>query len=379
MIKKKKKILIVLGTRPEAIKLSPLIKLLKNKNIYNLKVCSTGQHKQLLSRTLKSLNLSIDFDLKSMKTKQSLNQLNHKIYYKFEDVIKLFEPNLVIVHGDTNTSFIVALNCFYNKIKIAHIESGLRTGKISSPWPEEANRKMISVIADYHFAPTKLNIQNLIKEGIKKKNIFLTGNTVIDAMFDALERINNDENFIKSFKKKFYFVDFKHKIILVTCHRRENFGKGVDSLISSLIKLNNKYRDIQIIVTLHFNPNVRDSLVKKLSSKKNIFLIEPMKYHEFIYLMSKCFFIISDSGGIQEEAPSLKKPVLILRKDSERPEAIYSGNSILVGLTTNQILKFSIQLLDNKKIYQNMINKKNPYGDGNASYKIFKYLKNLEF
>ena len=367
------KILIVIGTRPEAIKMAPvIINLQKNKKI-KIKLCVTAQHRKMLDDVLGLFNLKPDFDLNIMKQNQSLFQLTSNILLKFEKVLKLYKPDMTLVHGDTTTTMVISLACYYKKIPLAHVEAGLRTNNIFSPWPEEANRKITDLLSNIHFAPVSSSKKNLIKENISKKNIFLTGNTVIDALFNAKKIITKNKLIKKKLEKKYNFLN-KKKIILTTIHRRENFGKGITEVCRSLIKISS-INDVQIIFPVHLNPNIREKVNKLLFGYKNIFLIDPVDYANMIYLMNKSYMIITDSGGIQEEAPSLNKPLVIVRDFTERPEIIKLGGGILVRRDSNKIYNIVNKIINNEKIYNKMANIKNPYGDGKASNRITKEIK----
>ncbi|QCT93952.1 UDP-N-acetylglucosamine 2-epimerase (non-hydrolyzing) [Caminibacter mediatlanticus TB-2] len=380
-----KKLLIVFGTRPEAIKMAPLIKEFeKYKDIFNIKVCVTAQHREMLDQVLKFFEIKTNYDLNIMKRNQDLYDITSNILLKMRDVLRDFRPDIVLVHGDTTTTFATSLAAFYEKIKIGHIEAGLRTYNIYSPWPEEANREMVGILANYHFVPTKTSAQNLIKEGKNKEDIIITGNTVIDALFLVLEKIKKNkklnENIIKKIEKSINDTNFSilnSKFILVTGHRRENFGKGFLNICEALKKIATKNPDIFIIYPVHLNPNVRKPVFEILGDIKNIKLIEPLEYEVFVYLMSKSYFIITDSGGIQEEAPSLGKPVLVMRNTTERPEAVEAGTVKLVGTDKEKIFKESEILLKDQNQYEKMAKAHNPYGDGNASTKIIEFLKEL--
>jgi len=369
------KILIVIGTRPEAIKMAPvIINLQKNKKI-KIKLCVTAQHRKMLDDVLGLFNLKPDFDLNIMKQNQSLFQLTSNILLKFENVLELYKPDMTLVHGDTTTTMVISLACYYKKIPLAHVEAGLRTNNIFSPWPEEANRKITDLLSNIHFAPVSSSKKNLIKENISKKNIFLTGNTVIDALFNAKKIITKNKLIKKKLEKKYNFLN-KKKIILTTIHRRENFGKGITEVCRSLIKISS-INDVQIIFPVHLNPNIREKVNKLLFGYKNIFLIDPVDYANMIYLMNKSYMIITDSGGIQEEAPSLNKPLVIVRDFTERPEIIKLGGGILVRRDSNKIYNIVNKIINNEKIYNKMANIKNPYGDGKASNKIIKTIKDF--
>ncbi|HEG8119342.1 TPA: UDP-N-acetylglucosamine 2-epimerase (non-hydrolyzing), partial [Campylobacter jejuni] len=368
-----KKILIVFGTRPEAIKMAPLVKIMENRNDVNFRVCVTGQHRQMLDQILNIFDIKPDYDLNIMQENQDLYDITLKILCGMKNVLNDFKPNIVLVHGDTTTASVTALAAFYQKIKIAHVEAGLRTYNICNPWPEEANRQIIGVLANIHFTPTVKSAENLIKEGKNKEGIFITGNTVIDALFYMTEKIKNDKTFkikVLSSIGNEYKINDNKKFILVTGHRRENFGEGFLQICEALkiIAINNP--DIDIVYPVHLNPNVQKPVKMLLLNISNIYLINPLKYEEFIYLMSKSYFIITDSGGIQEEAPSLGKPILVMRETTERPEAVEAGVVKLVGACKQNIIRESQKLIDDQDEYEKMSKAYNPYGDGRACEKI---------
>ena len=375
-----KKILIVFGTRPEAIKMAPLVKEFKKNGEFNVKVCVTAQHRQMLDQVLEIFDIVPDYDLDIMRAGQDLYDLTSRILLKMRDVLDDFKPDIVFVHGDTTTASIASLATFYKQIKVAHVEAGLRTGDIYSPFPEEINRQLVSIIANYHFAPTNLSKQNLIKENKSSKNIVVTGNTVIDALFLLLDRMQKDnalkDKILTSLNAK-YDTNRGKKIILVTGHRRENFGDGFINICEALKTLAIKNPNVDIVYPVHLNPNVQEPVRKILSDIGNVRLIAPLEYGEFVYLMSKAHFIITDSGGIQEEAPSLGKPVLVMRNTTERPEAIEAGSVKLVGVDKKNIVSQAQILLDDDEIYQKMSQSLSPYGDGKASVKIVEFIKNL--
>lgn len=373
-----KKILLVFGTRPEAIKMAPLIKLLENESAINSKVCVTAQHREMLDQVLEMFEIKPDYDLNLMKEGQTLFDITSSVLLGVEKVLDDYIPDLVLVHGDTTTTSSTALAAFYKKIKVGHIEAGLRTNNIYSPWPEEANRQITGTLSHYHFAPTNNSKMNLINENKNIKNIIVTGNTVIDALFLMLNKIeNNIELKIKVINSLYshYMFDESKKIVLVTGHRRENFGEGFINICKALklIAINNP--SIDIVFPVHLNPNVQKPVNELLSDIKNIYLIKPLEYESFIYLMSKAYLIITDSGGIQEEAPSLGKPVLVMRESTERPEALAAGTVKLVGTNFKLIIDETEKLLNNKKEYDIMSKAHNPYGDGNASKRIIDFIK----
>lgn len=374
------KILIVFGTRPEAIKMAPLVKeFQKYPDNFETKVCVTAQHREMLDQVLDLFEITPNFDLDIMKPGQDLYDVTSNVLLGMKPVLTEFKPDIVFVHGDTSTTFAAALASFYQQISIAHIEAGLRTGDIYSPWPEEANRQLTSQITAYNFAPTTISEMNLLKENIGQQSIVVTGNTVIDALFLALEKIqsNNqlESDIIRQLSALGYRLKEDRKIILVTGHRRENHGQGFINICMALkeIALNNP--SIDIVYPVHLNPNVQKPVKELLSDISNIYLITPLQYEQFIYMMDKSYFIITDSGGVQEEAPSLGKPVLVMRDTTERPEALEAGTVKLVGTDTGLILQEAQKLIDDKETYMQMSQASNPYGDGHACEKIINYLK----
>jgi len=375
-----KKILIVIGTRPEAIKMAPLIHCLKKENnLFEIKVCVSGQHQSMLTQALGIFDLKSDYNLDIMEPNQTLFTVTSKIIKKMEGILSEFEPHLVLVHGDTTTTFTGAISSFYHKIPVAHIEAGLRTHNIYSPFPEEINRKLTSQIATLHFAPTQRSMDNLIKEGVSADKIIITGNTVIDALFLTLEKINNNidtqKNILNDLENKKYIFAENRRIVLVTGHRRENFGTGFINICKALKELAVKNTDVDIVYPVHLNPQVKIPVHQILGEISNIHLIEPLDYESFVYLMNQSHIIITDSGGVQEEAPSLGKPVLVMRKNTERPEALKAGTVKLVGTDKELIVSEAQKLLDNKEKYSKMSLASNPYGDGNASLRIVNFLK----
>ena len=375
-----KKVLLVFGTRPEAIKMAPLVKEFeKYTNDFVTKVCVTAQHREMLDQVLEMFDIKPDYDLNIMKPGQDLFDVTSNVLLGLKDVLNDFSPDVVLVHGDTTTTSSASLAAFYNKIKVGHVEAGLRTGDMYSPWPEEANRQITGVLANYHFAPTTTSENNLLKENKNPKDIIVTGNTVIDALFLALDKIENNQvlknKIIESINSQYKLKDDK-KIILVTGHRRENFGDGFINICEALktIALNNP--DIDIVYPVHLNPNVQKPVHEILSNTPNVYLINPLQYEQFIYMMNKSYFIITDSGGVQEEAPSLGKPVLVMRDTTERPEAVEAGTVKLVGTSKETIITEAQKLVDDENEYEKMSKAHNPYGDGKACERIVKWLIN---
>jgi UDP-N-acetylglucosamine 2-epimerase (non-hydrolysing) len=371
----KKKILISFGTRPEAIKLAKLIHKLKITKKFTVKICVSGQHNQMLYQVLKLYKIKPDYDLKVMKTNQSLNLLSSKILKKLNEVLLDFKPDLLIVHGDTTTAFISSLAAFQNRIKVAHIEAGLRTNNIDYPYPEEFNRRSIGIIANLNYAPTQLAIDNLKNENIKKDKILLTGNTIIDTLKYSYNILLKNKKIFNKIKKNYSFISIKKKLIIVTSHRRENYGKGIINICLALKEIATKNDNIQIIFPVHLNPKISNIVKKQLANIKNIYLVKPVDYFSFIYLMKSSFLIMTDSGGIQEEAPSFNKPLLVLRNETERPEAKKIGGSLLVGTNQKKIVAATMKLINDKKLYNKMSKIKNPYGDGKATTRIINNLK----
>lgn len=366
------KVLFIFGTRPEAIKLAPLIKKMQtDKKIFKVFVCVTGQHRQMLDQVLHFFKIIPDFDLNLMKRNQSLSKLSARIISNLEDILFKVKPDLIVVQGDTTTAYMGALASYYQKIKVVYIEDGLRSGEKYAPFPEELNRRMISHLADYHFAPTKQASFNLSNEGIYK-NVWVVGNTVIDAMLVGLAIIKKNE---KKYIKPFDFLDFSKKIILVTCHRRENFGQPLENICIALKEIA-QHNEVQIVFPVHPNPFVNKIVHSILGKVDNIFLVEPLEYPFLIWLMSKSYLIITDSGGIQEEAPSLHKPVLVVRDVTERVEGIEVGTAKLVGTKTKKIVFEAQSLLMDQNKYKIMSTPKNPYGDGLACERILNILQN---
>jgi len=372
-----KKILIVFGTRPEAIKMAPLIKALEKQNFFEIKVCTTAQHRQMLDQVLKIFDIKPNFDLNLMKSNQSLSKLTASILQGLDDIFESYSPDLVLIHGDTSTTLSTALSCYYHKIPVGHVEAGLRTGNIYSPWPEEINRKLSAGISKYHFAPTKNSATNLIREGVPKDNIFITGNTVIDALFHVQRLIQTNESLKKELSNKFKFLKNNKKTILVTGHRRESFGEGFKNICSAIKKISKNNPDSQIVYPVHLNPNVQEPVNGLLSNLDNVYLIDPQQYLSFFYLMNESHIILTDSGGVQEEAPSLGKPVLVMRDITERPEAVKAGTVKIVGTDVEAICNNVQTLLNDEKAYNAMSFAHNPYGDGKASDRICKILEEV--
>ena len=369
-----KKILLVFGTRPEAIKMAPLVKeFQKYPEKFDVKVCVTAQHRQMLDQVLKIFDIKPDYDLDIMEPNQDLYDITSKVLLGIREVLKEFSPDLVLVHGDTTTSMAAGLSAFYQQIKVGHVEAGLRTYNLQSPWPEEMNRQVTDRICDYYFAPTELSRQNLLREGIDDGKIVVTGNTVIDALLMAVEMIHTKSDLEGQVTQTLASNGYKisdRLYILVTGHRRENFGDGFLNICKALKEIAADYPEMDIVYPVHLNPNVQKPVFDFLSSSKNIYLLKPLDYLPFVYLMKNCYLILTDSGGIQEEAPSLGKPVLVMRNNSERPEALEAGTAKLIGTDTSKILKNVHLLMNDKLIYNQMSRAHNPYGDGVACKKI---------
>lgn len=375
-----KKILIVFGTRPEAIKMAPLVKAFKENNHFDTRVCVTAQHRQMLDQVLDIFEIVPEYDLNIMKAGQDLYDITANVLVGVRDVLAEFKPDVVFVHGDTSTTFSTSLAAYYAKVKVGHIEAGLRTYNIFSPWPEEGNRQLTSVLANYHFAPTVQSQENLLKEGKNKSDIFVTGNTVIDALMYVVHRIENQPEFKGKIRNKIstqYPLDSQRKMILVTGHRRENFGQGFINICEGLKQIALSNPEIDIVYPVHLNPNVQRPVNKILSNIANVYLIDPLQYEEFIYLMTQAHFIITDSGGIQEEAPSLGKPVLVMRDTTERPEAVVAGTVKLVGCDKEILVREAEKLLNDQREYEMMSRAHNPYGDGKACVRVVQLMQDL--
>lgn len=358
-----KKLLFIFGTRPEAIKMIPIYKKFKESNLFDVKICITAQHREMLDDVMEFFEVKADYDLDLMKKNQTLEELSSNVLNKVSNILNNEKFDLVFVHGDTTTSFFSALAAFYNKIDVAHIEAGLRTYDIYSPYPEELNRQCIARIAKYHFVPTEKSKQNLLNESVNFKNIYVVGNSVIDALFLTLKKLPNPQ------------IQNPKPYILITAHRRENFGEGFLNICNAIKELAIKYKNYDFIYPVHLNPNVREPVFKILSDLSNVKLIEPVNYPKFVQLMANSYLILTDSGGIQEEAPSLKKPVLVMRSTTERPEALNAGMIKLVDTNKEKIVQEVSHLIENKDEYNQMIKGINPYGDGKTNEKIFKIIK----
>lgn len=360
--------LFVFGTRPEAIKMAPLVKeFAKYPEFFETKVCVTAQHRQMLDQVLKLFEITPDYDLDIMKPGQNLYDITASVLIGMKKVLDDVSPHVVFVHGDTTTTMATALASFYQKVDVAHIEAGLRTNDIYSPFPEEMNRQLTSKIARWHFTPTQISFDNLSHEGVPQENVIVTGNTVIDALLDVVDKLKNHTVIIPE------YLPTERKIVLVTGHRRENFGDGFLNICEALKEIALSYPEIDIVYPVHLNPNVQKPVNKILSSIENVYLVKPLDYEPFVYLMSKSYLILTDSGGIQEEAPSLGKPVLVMRETTERPEAVEAGTVKLVGANKEKIVNAVKILIEDSRAYERMARAHNPYGDGNACKKIVEF------
>ena len=380
-----KKILLVFGTRPEAIKMAPLVKKLQEMHEeFQTVVCVTGQHREMLDQVLRLFDITPDYDLNIMKPNQDLYDITSRILLGMRDVLREVQPDIVLVHGDTTTSMAAALAAFYQQIPVGHVEAGLRTGNIYSPWPEEMNRLMTGRIASVHFSPTPLAQQNLLQEHVDEAKIVVTGNTVIDALQMVVERLKNDELLAGEVKDKVLNMGYDvnrlgedRRLVLITGHRRENFGEGFLNICHAIKNLSEKYPNVDFVYPMHLNPNVRKPVLEILGEgADNVYLIEPLDYLPFVYMMQQSTLLLTDSGGVQEEAPGLGKPVLVMRDTTERPEAVEAGTVMLVGTNREKIEQGVSLLLDDGDTYRRMSEAVNPYGDGLACERIIEYLKN---
>lgn len=369
------RILTVFGTRPEAIKMAPVVKAISSDDFFDSRVCITAQHREMLDQVLSLFKIEPDFDLDIMKPGQSLTDITAHVLKGLEQVFTEWRPDIVLVHGDTTTTFATSLAAFYQQIPVGHVEAGLRTGNLYSPWPEEANRKLAGVLAAFHFAPSAMARNNLLKENIPEETIFVTGNTVIDALLNVVSYIKENTSVEAELNQSLPELNPQNKLILITGHRRENFGQGFENICTAIAQLVDDYDDVEIVYPVHLNPNVQEPVNRILGSVKRVHLIEPLDYLPFVYLMKKAYIILTDSGGIQEEAPSLGKPVLVMRDTTERPEAIEAGTVKLVGTRTESIIKEVGSLLSNPELYQIMSSSHNPYGDGKSANRILALLK----
>ena len=376
------KTLCVFGTRPEAIKMAPVIKRLDTtQNIQN-KVCVTGQHQEMLDSILKNFNIVPDFNLGVMTKGQTLSSLTASILTKLDEVYEAYKPDLVLVHGDTTTTLAASLSAYYHHLSVAHVEAGLRTGNIYSPWPEEVNRKLTGGLATLHFAPTESARHNLLQEGIPATSIHVTGNTVIDALYEMTKKLASESEYCRELQQQFYYLQANRKMILVTGHRRESFGAGFERICQALAIIALNHPDVDIVYPVHLNPNVEKPVRESLSAINNIYIIAPVDYSSFVYLMKSAYLILTDSGGIQEEASSLGKAVLLMRDITERQESVDAGVVTLVGTNIEKIVSYTNQVLQNTQVHRRMSEVQNPYGDGEASMRIvniiLQYMSGIE-
>jgi UDP-N-acetylglucosamine 2-epimerase (non-hydrolysing) len=368
------KILSIFGTRPEAIKMAPVIKALESHpEKFQSRVCVTAQHREMLDQVLNLFEINPDYDLNIMISEQNLFDVTCNVLKGLKPVLEKEKPDWVLVQGDTTTTFAASLAAFYTNTPVGHVEAGLRTWNKHAPFPEEINRSLASRIADLHFAPTEGAKQNLLKEGVSEETIHVTGNTVIDALLDVVERIKQNPDLEKSLETQFHYLDSERKLILVTGHRRESFGQGFERICRALKRLGER-NDVQLVYPVHLNPNVQEPVKRILGNCPRVHLIEPLDYLPFVYLMNRSYLIVTDSGGIQEEAPSLGKPVLVMREATERPEAVDAGTVNLVGTDTDLIVQNAENLLNNRTAYEKMARAHNPYGDGYSSARILRIL-----
>ncbi len=370
-----KKILSIFGTRPEAIKMAPVVKVLAQyPDKFDSRVCVTAQHREMLDQVLALFQIKPDWDLNIMKSGQNLTEVTCNVLHGLSPVLENFRPDVILVHGDTTTTMAASLAAYYQQISVGHVEAGLRTGNIYSPWPEEMNRKLTGSIARYHFAPTERARSNLLAEGIAGSSVYVTGNTVIDALLDVVALLSNDKQLIQDMSEQFSFLDNNKKLVLVTGHRRENFGQGFEDVCQALRDIALNHQDVEILYPVHLNPNVQEPVTRILKGIDNVFLIKPQDYLPFVYLMNRAYLILTDSGGIQEEAPSIGKPVLVMRQTTERPEAVEAGTVKLVGTDCRVIIREVSALLMDQNYYKKMSLAHNPYGDGQASRRIVEIL-----
>ena len=365
----KKKVMVVFGTRPEAIKMAPVVKACKARPELEVKVCVTAQHRQMLDQVMDIFGLAADFDLNVMAPNQTLGDITCKVLKGMEGVFGQWRPDVILVQGDTTTVMAAALAAFYHKIEVGHVEAGLRTGNVYSPWPEEMNRMIAGCLATQHYAPTPRSRDNLLKENKNPETVFVTGNTVIDALHDAVVIMDRDQELTAKLEAEFPFLDASKRLVLVTGHRRENFGEGFVHICNAIARVA-KRGDVQVVYPMHMNPNVRKPVTEILGHLENVHLIEPLDYLSFLYMMRRSYLIMTDSGGVQEEAPSLGKPVIVMRDTTERPEAVDAGTVILAGTETEAMASAAERLLDEPDFYHRMAHAVNPYGDGLASKRI---------
>ena len=372
----KKKILTVFGTRPEAIKMAPLVHALDSDNRFEARVCVTAQHREMLDQVLSLFEITPDYDLDIMKAGQALNDITARILLELKPVLLDFQPDVVLVHGDTATTFAASLAAYYEKIPVGHVEAGLRTGNIYSPWPEEANRKLTGCLTQYHFAPTAGSEKNLLQENVPANQIFVTGNSVIDALLQVVEKIESDSELMDKLKIHYPFISEEKKLVVITGHRRESFGQGFEDICQAIAESARANPETQFVYPVHLNPSVQEPVQRILQGVKNVYLIPPLEYLPFVNLMRMSTVILTDSGGIQEEAPSLGKPVLVMRETTERPEAVDAGTVVLVGTDQSLIVNSLNELLQKGDKYHAMCEAHNPYGDGKACSRILDILSN---
>jgi len=370
------KVLTIFGTRPEAIKMAPLVETLAADPRFEAKVCVTAQHREMLDQVLELFAIKPDYDLNLMKPGQDLTDVTCGILKGLKPILEEFKPDYVLVHGDTATTISSTLAAYYQQIKVGHVEAGLRTNNIYSPWPEEGNRKLTGALANLHFAPTETSKQNLLQENIDADKVVVTGNTVIDALLEVVEKLETDKKLSDRLEDQFNFLDKNRRLVLITGHRRESFGGGFERICEAIATMATNFPDVQFLYPMHLNPNVREPVNRLLKGLGNVFLIEPQDYLPFVYLMNQAFIILTDSGGVQEEAPSLGKPVLVMRDTTERPEAVEAGTVSLVGTNVEKIVSELTKLLTDEQAYKKMSFAHNPYGDGKACLRILDALSN---
>lgn len=366
----KLKVLLTFGTRPEAIKMAPLALLLAKDERFECRLCVTGQHREMLDQVLQVFNLQADYDLEIMRLKQDLTDVTASVLLEMRKPIREFRPDVILVHGDTATTLSASLAAYYHQVPVCHVEAGLRTQDLYSPWPEEGNRKLTAALAAHHFAPTESAAENLIREGVSKNHISVTGNTVIDALKQAVGKLESDQELRARATATLPPIAHDRKMILVTGHRRESFGEGFERICRALRQVASSFNEVDIVYPVHLSPSVQEPVKRLLGSVANIHLIDPQEYLPFVYLMERAYFILTDSGGIQEEAPSLGKPVLVMRETTERPEAVEAGTVKLVGTSVDRIVCEASTLLQDDDAYARMSFAHNPYGDGSASERI---------
>lgn len=368
-------IFIVFGTRPEAIKMAPVVQALRNDPTIDARVCVTAQHREMLDQVLEVFSIQPDVDLNVMRANQDLTDVTANVLTGMREALRAWRPHMTLVHGDTTTSFAASLASFYEGVPVGHVEAGLRTGDIASPFPEEMNRRLTGALTSLHFAPTESAKQNLLRENISEALIHVTGNTVIDALLTMVDRIRSDDDLRRALDEQFSFFDARRSLIVVTGHRRENFGQGFERVCVALSRIAQR-KDIEIVYPVHLNPNVQEPVHRILGDIPNVHLIEPLNYPSFVYLLNRARLIITDSGGVQEEAPSLGKPVLVMRDVTERPEAVEAGTVILVGTDDARLYHQTSLLLDDAEAYRRMAQRQNPYGDGQAALRIRDHIRN---